>query len=150
MAFNNHEIAYQNVVSKYYRFAPADIDAAIQDFHKILEEGGYEITGNLFYSMLSDPRDEEIMEAEIFLPIIEGEYTPQEDEKVSFNSYFNIKPMVMTRVLDDFEQQAQVKYWEVIHYIKQNGLVQTTPVFVEFKTSNKGDHYIEMSAGVQG
>lgn len=148
MIFESHKIAYQNVVSKYYKFSPEDIDEAIQDFHQILDEQGYHVSGSIFYSLISEPT-EEIMVAEIFLPIEENTFTNQTKEEMFFRSYFTIQPMIMTRVFDEFDEQSQVKYWDLIHYISLHGLEQRTPVFFEFKTNNNGKHYLEMSVGIK-
>lgn len=148
MIFENHKIAYKNVVSKYYKFSPEDIDEAIQDFHRILDEQGYHVSGSIFYSLISEPT-EEIMVAEIFLPIEENKFTNQSNEEMFFRSYFTIQPMIMTRVFDEFDEQSQVKYWELMNFIRQHGLEQRTPVFFEFKTTNKGKHYLEMSVGIK-
>lgn len=143
----NHQIAHRNVVSKYYNFLPEEIDAAFQDFVTILEKGGYHVAGNMFFSMISDPTDE-IMTAEIFLTIEEDDFTIQSDEEMFFRSYFLIKPMVMTRVMEDFDAQSQVKYWELLKEANRHGFKPLTPVFVEFKNSFLGKDYVEMSVGV--
>lgn len=147
MIIDNHQIAHRNVVSKYYNFLPEEIDVAIKDFDTILEKEGYHANGTLFFSIISDPTDE-VMTAEIFLTIEEDNFTVQTDEDMFFRSYFLIKPMVMTRIMDDFDAKSQVKYWELINYIKRNGLQQQTPVLVEFKNSHLGRKYVEMSIGV--
>lgn len=149
MIYPNHGIAYKNVVSKYYKFAPAELDVAIEDLHRLIEEQGYHIVGNFFYSMLSDPRDEEIMVAEIFMPIVEDHFQNKTDEEMFFRSYFNIKPMVVTRVMDNVEEESQVKYWDLQRYLNTNGFEQSTPVFVEFKADHEGKSYVEMSTGIR-
>lgn len=148
MITNNHKIAHRNVVSKYYNFLPEEIEVAINDFVSILEEQGYHTNGNIFFSIISDPTAE-MMTAEIFLTIEEDYFVRKTDEKMFFRSYFLISPMIMTRIMDDFDAQSQEKYWELIDYIKNNGLKQNTPVFVEFKNSHLGRGYVEMSVGVR-
>ena len=147
MITGNHKIAHRNVVSKYYNFLPEEIDVAIKDFVMILEKEGYQPNGSLFFSIISDPTAE-VMTAELFLTIEEENFTVQTDEEMFFRSYFLMNPMIMTRITDDFDAKSQVKYWELINYIKQNGLKQRTPVFVEFKSSHSGRDYVEMSVGV--
>src|SRR5690625_2768464 len=98
--------------------------------------------------MISDPT-ENIMIAELFLPIEENTFKQSTDEQLYFRSYFIVNPMIMTRIMENFDLQSQVKYWDLIHYIKQHNLQQKTPVFVEFKTNNQGDHFVEMSVGVE-
>ncbi len=89
------------------------------------------------------------MQAEIFLPIVENNFTIlDEEQQAYFHSYFSVKPMIMTRLMDDFEAASQVKFWELMNYIRQNGLEQKTPVFVEYKTSHMGRWYVEISVGV--
>ncbi|WP_106496027.1 DUF5085 family protein [Lentibacillus sp. Marseille-P4043] len=147
MIVENHHIAHLNVVSKYYRFAPEEIDIAIKDFQSVLEKHGYHPDGRMLFSILSDPTSE-IMNAEIFLPIKEDNVMIQEQEQINFRSYLSIKPMIMTRVMEDFDAQSQVRYWELIDYIRRNGMKQKTPVFAEFKNSHLGRDYVEMSVGV--
>ncbi|MFD1068242.1 hypothetical protein [Oceanobacillus locisalsi] len=72
----------------------------------------------------------------------------QKQEQMNFHSYLSIKPMLMTRVMEDFDAQSQVKYWELMDYINKHGMVQRTPVFVEFKNSFLNRNYVEMSVGV--
>ncbi|MGX4669005.1 DUF5085 family protein [Cerasibacillus sp. JNUCC 74] len=143
----NYHIAYRNVASKYYRFVPEEIDLALKDFQSILEKNGYQLNGSILFTILSDPTSE-VMDAEIFLPIIENIITIDDQEQIYFHSYLSIKPMIMTRVLNNFESQSQTKYWELMNYIRMNGMKQKTPVFVEYKTSYMGRHYVEMSVGV--
>lgn len=54
----------------------------------------------------------------------------------------------MTRLMDDFEAASPGKFWELMNYIRQNGLEQKPPVFVEYKTSHMGRWYVEISVGV--
>lgn len=147
MIVENHQIAYRNVASKLYNFLPEEIDVAISDFDSILDESGYHSDGTIFFSIISDPTAE-VMTAEIFLPIEENNFVNRTEEEISFNSYFFIKPMLMTRIMDEFDEQSQVKYWELIDYIKGHNMSQKTPIFVEFKRSPAGRTYVEMSVGV--
>ncbi|WP_163581066.1 DUF5085 family protein [Gracilibacillus saliphilus] len=147
MIVQNHRIAHRNVASKYYRFYPDEIELAVKDFQSILEENNYHPDGRILFSILSDPTSE-IMSAEIFLPIWEDKFTIQEQEEIKFHSYLSIGPMIMTRITDDFNEQSQVKFWELMEYINQNNLPQRTPVFVEYKTTHSGKTYAEMSVGV--
>ncbi|NBJ70446.1 MULTISPECIES: DUF5085 family protein [Clostridia] len=148
MIVEHHHIAHTNVVSKYYQFVPEEMELAIKDFQSILEKGGYHPDGRMLFTILSEPTSE-IMQAEIFLPIVENNFTKlDEEQQANFHSYFSVKPMIMTRIMDDFEAASQVKFWELMNYIRRNGLEQKTPVFVEYKTSHMGRRYVEMSVGV--
>ncbi|WP_416151670.1 DUF5085 family protein [Salipaludibacillus sp. HK11] len=142
-----HQIAHRNVVSKYYHFKPEDLEIALEDFVTILETNKYHPTGDMFFSMLSDPTADE-MTVEIYMPIEEDIFTPVLDEQMFFRSYFSITPMVMTRVIDNFNEQSQLKYWELFDFLHREGLEQRTPVFVAYKTSHSGKTYVEMSVGV--
>ncbi|WP_153463050.1 DUF5085 family protein [Sediminibacillus terrae] len=147
MITENHQIAYRNVVSKYYNFVPEEIDIAMKDFDSILERQGLHTNGNMFFSILSNPT-EEVMTAEIFLTIEEDKFKNDTDEQMFFRSYFSVKPMIMSRILEDFDAASQEKYWELVQYLQQRGFTQKTPVFVEFKNSFKGRNYVEMSIGI--
>lgn len=147
MIVDNHFIAHQNVASKYYRFTPEEIGFAVKDFQETLNQYDFHADGRMFFSILSDPTSE-FMDAEIFLSISEDRFEIPEKEQINFRSYFFIKPMIMTRIIDDFNEQSQVKYWELVRYMEQNRMKQKTPVFVEFKTSLSGRSYVEMSVGV--
>ncbi|SHM54740.1 DUF5085 family protein [Gracilibacillus kekensis] len=148
MIVENHRIAHRNVASKYYRFYPDEIELAVQDFQSILEKHDYHPDGRMLFSILSDPTSE-IMSAEIFLPIWENTFTIQEQEEIKFHSYLSISPMIMTRVTDDFNEQSQVQFWELMNYINQNSFQQNTPVFAEYKTTHSGSIFLEMSVGVK-
>ncbi|WP_366249420.1 DUF5085 family protein [Terribacillus aidingensis] len=144
----NHKFAYRNVASKYYAFRPEEIDKAMDDFREILEGSGLHLSGNMFFSIISDPQSE-IMTAEIFLTVDEGTIKGyiNPEEEVRFRSYFTLSPMLMTRIMEDFDQKSQEKYWELIGYLQVNQLEQSTPVFVEYKNSLSGINYVEMSVG---
>lgn len=148
MIAENHQIAYRNVASKYYTFLPEEINIAIQDFDAILSEHGYHSVGKMFFSILSNPTAE-VMTAELFIPIEENDFTIQTEEEVNFSSYFLIDRMIMTRITDDFDAQSQVTFWELLTYIEEREMSRKTPIFVEFKESNSGQTYVEMSVGVQ-
>ncbi len=137
-----HQIAHRNVVSKYYHFKPEDLEIGSR-----LEKNDYHPTGDMFFSILSDPTADDMV-VEIFLPIEENSFKHESDEKMLFRSYFSINPMLMTRVTDNFNEQSQVKYWELMEYINQHELEQRTPVFVEYKKTHSGKVYVEMSVGV--
>lgn len=149
MIYNNHAISYQNVASKYYRFSPEDLEAAIIDFRDLLVKYNCQPTGKVFYAMLSDPTDE-VMLVEVFMAVEENTARFPAEEEIMFRSYFNIKPMIVTRITKDFEEEAQVKYWDLMAYMNDHRYEQSTPVFVELKVDNQGNNYIEMSTGIKG
>jgi hypothetical protein len=157
MIVENHRIAYRNVASKIYQFYPEEIHLAITDFDEILRKHGYHSNGNTFFSIVSDPADE-IMAAEIFLSIEESHFQIPEEENIFFRSYFSVEeshfqipeeeniffrsyfsvyPMIMTRIVQHVEELSQVKYWELIEYMKNHNLKQRTPVFIDFKATSQ-------------
>ncbi|MDE5415236.1 DUF5085 family protein [Alkalihalobacterium chitinilyticum] len=142
----NHKIAYRNVVSKYYQFIPEEIALAFDDFGAFLERYNYHPTGTVFFSIMSEPTDE-VMTAEIFFSIEEEQFSVDSDDYLRFRSYFSVSPMLMTRVVGNIDEQAQVKYWELIERLNQLGLEQATPIFVEYKRMHSDKSYIEMSVG---
>ncbi|KYD25169.1 DUF5085 family protein [Parageobacillus toebii] len=148
MIVENHRIAYRNVASKIYQFYPEEIHLAITDFDEILRKHGYRSNGNTFFSILSDPADE-IMAVEIFLSVEESHFQIPEEENIFFRSYFSVYPMIMTRIVQHVEELSQVKYWELIEYMKNHNLKQRTPVFIDFKAAKSGKTYVEMSVGVK-
>ncbi|WP_257000941.1 DUF5085 family protein [Terribacillus saccharophilus] len=80
----------------------------MDDFRQILEGRGLHLSGNMFFSILSDPQSE-IMIAEIFLSVeedsIKGLVSPEEE--IRFRSYFTLSPMVLTRIMKDFDLESQ-------------------------------------------
>lgn len=148
MIVENHQIAYRNVASKLYRFVPEEMNLAISDFDNILSENGYHPDGRMFFSIISDPTDE-VMTVEVFLSIEESQFHLNSDEEVNFHSYFSVNHMIMTRITDDFDEQSQVKYWELMDYLKRHHMTQKTPVFVEYKSSHSGQIYVEMSVSFE-
>jgi len=147
MIVENHQIAYRNVASKLYNFFPEEIDIALKDFDRILTSKDYHPTGDIFFTIISDPTSE-IMTAELFLPIMENYFSLPKEEEVNFRSYFAVDNLLMTRVVDNFDEQAQVKYWELFDYMKQHSMSQKTPVFVQYKRTKSNQTYAEMSLGV--
>lgn len=143
---DNHKIAYRNVVSKYYQFVPVEIELAFKDFEAFLDKHHYHPTGIVFFSIMSDPT-EEIMTAEIFFGIEEEQFNVESEDYLRFRSYFSVSPMLMTRVEGNINEQAQVKYWELIERLNHHGLEQATPIFVEYKRTHSDKSYIEMSVG---
>ncbi len=150
MIIENHQITYRNVASKYYNFLPEEIELAFADLDQTLEKYGFHVTDQLFFSIISEPTAS-VMTAEIFRPIEENDFSAMPDsEEIRFRSYFSVNRLIMTRIMDQFDEQSQVKYWELLGYIQKNELVQSSPVFVEFKRNHPGVVYVEMSVGVSG
>lgn len=147
MIVENQQIAYRNVASKLYNFLPEEIDIALKDFDMILTSNDYHPTGTIFFTIISDPTSE-IITAELFLPIMENYFSLPKEEEVNFRSYFAVDNLLMTRIRDNFDEQSQVKYWELFDYMKQHRLSQKTPVFVQFKRTKSNQAYVEMSLGV--
>lgn len=145
---SNHKVAYRNVASKYYAFRPEEIDKAIDNFRMILEGSGLHLSGNMFFSIISNPQSE-IMTAEIFLTVEEDTIKGLVDlkEDIRFRSYFTLSPMVMTRLMENFDHESQKIFWGLLGFLQVNQLEQTTPVFVEYKKSLSGLDYVEMSIG---
>lgn len=150
MIVQNHQITYRNVASKYYNFLPEEIELAFADFDQTLEKYGFHVEDHLFFAILSDPTAE-IMTAEIFRPIEENDFSAMpSSEEIRFRSYFSVNRMITTRIKEQFDEQSQVKFWELVEYIQKHELEQSSPVFVEFKRSHSGVAYVEMSVGVSG
>ncbi|MEW4306159.1 DUF5085 family protein [Rossellomorea marisflavi] len=149
MLFTDHTLTYMNVASKLYRFAPEELEMAFEDFAGILENNGYNPTGDLFFCIISNPLEDEIMTAEIFLPIEEDRIDLPESENVHFRSYFYLKDMVMSRVMENFDEFSQYTFWEIVECIERSNQTQSTPMFVVYKQSPSGKTYVEMSAGAE-
>lgn len=141
-------MAYRNVASKLYNFYPDEIGEAIKDLTAILEKYRYHPTGDLFYSMISEPTAE-MMTAEIFIPIEEALLNVPKEEEVRFRSYFLIKNAIAARLINQFDEQSQVKYWELVAYAEDKGLRRSTPFFVEYKRTYRGTFYVVMNFGVE-
>ncbi|MBM7541138.1 DUF5085 family protein [Amphibacillus cookii] len=147
MMLIGHQIAYRNVASKYYHCKSEDLQLAFEDFTAILERYQYHPTGDMFFALMSDPTEDEMI-VEIFLPIQESVFRSIEGEQIYFQSYYAIKPMIMTRIKDHFIQQAQDKYWELFSFIHQHKFKQRTPIFIEYKQTRNNQSYIEMGVGI--
>ncbi|SEO94683.1 protein of unknown function [Amphibacillus marinus] len=142
-----HQIAYRNVASKYYHCKSEDLQLAFEDFTAILERNMYHPTGDMFFALISDPTEDEMI-VEIFLPIQESVFQAVNGEQIYFQSYYTIKPMVMTRITENFNQLAQDKYWELFSFLHQHDYKQRTPIFVEYKQTKNNHPYIEMGIGI--
>ncbi|MDL4841962.1 DUF5085 family protein [Aquibacillus rhizosphaerae] len=147
--YDHHAISYKNVASKLYRFLPEEIHLAFEDFEALLTKHGYHPTGDMFFAIMSNPFDQ-LMVAELFFVVEEGQVELPKEENVSFRSYFFVKDMVMTIAFEELEISSQEKFWEVLNYIESEDQVQTTPIFVGYKQTSKGTTFVEMSAGIRG
>src|SRR5690625_2916323 len=108
MIAKNYEIAHRNVVSKYYNVVPEEIDDAIMDLNNTLIDNVFHPVGLMFYSIIFEPTDG-MMTIEVFIPIEEDNFSFKSGEQIYFRSYFNVKQMIMTRILDDFENESPKK-----------------------------------------
>jgi len=148
LIFENYQLAYRNVVSKLYNFYPDEIETAIKDLTAIIETNHHTVTGDLFFCMLSPP-DAEIMTAEIFIPIEEKFCDIPASEKINFNSYFSIENAIMARILNEYNEQSQIVFWNLLSYSKKEELTPKTPIFVEYKHTYQGTNYVQMCMGVK-
>ncbi|MDM5333147.1 DUF5085 family protein [Ureibacillus composti] len=149
MIVEKHQITYRNVASKYYNFVPEEIHLAFEDFDRVLSKYGFNVANTMFFSIISDPTAS-VMTAEIFRPIEESDFSAMPtSEGVNFRSYFSVDGMLMTRIMDQFDELSQVKYWELVKHIQENDFTQSSPIFVEYKRSHSGVVYVEMSVGVR-
>lgn len=114
---------------------------------KVMED--FPLNHEVYKNGPSDPTAS-VMTAEIFRPIEENDISQiSSEEDVNFRSYFSIDGMLMTRITDQFDEQSQVKFWELAEHIQQHNFSQSSPYFVEYKCSHSGATYVEMSVGVR-
>ncbi|MBP1044532.1 DUF5085 family protein [Vagococcus sp. BWB3-3] len=146
MIVENKKLAYRNVYMETYSFYPEDIDEALEKYQSKLEEVGLTPVGPFFYEVISDIQDE-IMDATFYMPIKESRLPDNfDDEFVRFSSYLRIDQMIMTRVMGDFEKEAQSRYNEMLRYAGDQDLTIVTPFFNVFK-SIEDQTYVEIYLG---
>ena len=117
---------YRNVVWHSYKLHYADFERALEDFNQKLVNAHLTISGPLFYALHNVPLDE-MMEIDIFVPV-EQTYVSRE-KTLLFQTYFFIDGMLMTRMKGDYEENTEVAYAEIFHFVKDNNLQITSPIF---------------------
>ena len=122
----NDHIRYRNVVSRKYRFHYQDMEEVISDFLHDIDKIKATVKGPLFYSLNNVPKDE-IVHVELFMPVEEDYLSIMDD--MYFHSYYSIEDMVSLTIFSNFERDTEVAYAELMNYIEEKGLRQTTPIF---------------------
>lgn len=149
MITEGKEIAFKNVVSKYYQFESSDSSEITENFMLSIEEAGLTPNGPMFYSIMSELGAEPIF-AMYSIPVEEEQLKDMDDKVLMFQSYFLIRSMLMTRFAVENTEQAQElaleKYAELIEYTKRNNMELTAPFHNLFKIVDE-QLYLEIYLG---
>lgn len=122
----NDSIRFRNVISKRYKLYNKDIAEVMEAFLTEVSKININIKGPLFYS-INDVPNNDIMEMEFFIPIKEDKAEVYDD--MDFHSYFSIENMISESIFHDFEKNTEITYTILNEYLKQNKLIQVTPIF---------------------
>jgi Domain of unknown function (DUF5085) len=121
-------ISFYNVVSKKYRLYPDDMEIAMKDFTQLLSDNGMESKGPFFFTIES-PLEREIYEMTFYMPVNKLVLDGREKFEYEVQSYFSVKNLLLTRVLGDFNNQSQLKYVELLNFVREQNLDVITPFF---------------------
>ncbi|MFC0232612.1 DUF5085 family protein [Vagococcus entomophilus] len=122
-------ISFRNVVSKFYTLYPNDMNLVIEEMGKELEMRNLTPSGPMFYSTITDFREEPLT-MEVFVPVEENQLPDMQDKEIIFRSYFLIESMIMTRVSNDYETQTIEKHIELIRYTEEHNMEIGSHFFV--------------------
>lgn len=122
----NDSIRFRNVISKRYKLYNKDIAEVMEAFLTEVSKININIKGPLFYS-INDVPNNDIMEMEFFISIKEDKAEVYDD--MDFHSYFSIENMISESIFEDFEKNTEITYAILNKYLKQNKLIQVTPIF---------------------
>ena len=134
---NPHDsIKLTNVIARKYRFYYRDFEKYLKDFIDDVISLPVTIKGPLVYSLHNVPLDE-MMNVEFFMPVEQDSVEIMTD--MNFHSYFFIDQMISTIDLSNAEASTEVAYASLFHYMEEQHLRQTTPIFHVVS----GDHTLQ-------
>ncbi len=129
MIMEGEKLDYRNVVSKFYTAFPDEMSLVIENMSEQLEKRNLTPSGPLFYSTVTDFRESPLT-MEVFVPVEETRLPNMEDEEVAFRSYFLVDSMLMTRVSENYEEEAIEKHFELIDYTTKKNMEIGSHFFV--------------------
>ena len=145
MIVEGQVISCRNVVSKLYTFYADEIELAIADLSNLLLERNLTPSGPMFYSIISDFREEPLT-AEFFVPVEENSLPDLFDDEVDFRSYFSVDSLLLTRIDSDFETLSVEKHFELIDYTIENNMEISSPFFILTRVVDE-KAYVEIYLG---
>lgn len=117
---------YRNVVWHSYKLHYADFKRALEDFNQKLVNANLTVNGPIFYALHNVPLDE-MMEIDLYVPV-EQTYVSRE-KGLLFQTYLYVDGMLMTRVKGNYEENTEVAYAEIFHFVEDNDLQIASPIF---------------------
>lgn len=126
MVVEYETIEYRNVVMSTYDIHVSQFEMALEDFNEKLTDAHLTVKGPLFYALYNIPFDERML-IDIYMPV-EQSNVPK-DTDLTFQSYFYIDQMLMTRVKGQFEANTEKAYDELFRHVMENGYKISSPIF---------------------
>ena len=143
MIKTNDSIRYQNVLTQKRKFHYTDMQEALEDFLKKVDESGCKKVGPLCYALHNIPTDE-MTEIEFFMPV--REYDVQSKD-LQFNSYYAIEDMLSTYVFGDYELNMEMAYSALVEFMRAAKLESVTPFY---HVVDRERRYIKVMLGYRG
>ncbi|WP_018662586.1 DUF5085 family protein [Heyndrickxia acidiproducens] len=126
MVVEYETIAYRNVVWHTYDIHVSQFEMALEDFNEKLTAAHLTVKGPLFYVLYNIPFDERML-IDIYMPV-EQSNIPK-DSDLTFQSYFYIDQMLMTRVKGQFASDTEKAYDELFRHVIENDEKISSPIF---------------------
>lgn len=126
MINTNDFIQLKNVIEKSYRCHYSEMEKAMKDFFRGLDALNITIVGPFMYTLRNVPKDE-IIECDFLLPILEDDLYLNSD--YLFHSYYEVYDMFSLAIFGDFNTKTEAAYAELLLNIRENNLVQVTPIY---------------------
>lgn len=135
------KLCFQNVVSLRKQIYYTELESFYKEFITKLVDNGYTIKGPYFYSLNSEVGNE-IMDIELFMPIVENKFNC---EGLQFQSYFEVNNLFTTVIKGNVAENAEQAYESILQAIVQNDLAIATPFY--HVMSNTGSAYVNLYMG---
>ncbi|GAB3575462.1 DUF5085 family protein [Leifsonia lichenia] len=136
------KLAFQNVVSRRAKFHYSELGEHLEAFVSDVARCGGTPKGPHFSSLNNVPLDE-ITDIELFLPVRESTFRPQEG--MLFHSYVEIGPVAHGIVRGDFENQTELVYSQLLAALESRDLTINAPFFHVFPSD--GSKYASVYLG---
>lgn len=136
------KIAYERVVSKMYSIHYSEMEQIYKDFMETIVSKDAELVGPYFYSLLNVPKEDGVLEIEMFVGISEDQF---ECEGYRFHTYYEVGPLMHVRVSGNIESSVEIAYVELLETLELNDLDLNTP-FYHIPASD-GSPYLDIYLG---
>lgn len=144
MVIENLDICHSYVLYAQYQCRIQSFEEVLMDFLNAVEKSKATIKGTLIYTIDNIPK-ERIVKGHFYLPVKE----PWVDDlsQLDFQSYLSLEHMIGIPIVYDNGNNVEKGYRELVDFIVEHGLEQTTPFFHEINLLDKSQ-VIMLKCGV--